>query len=237
MSKRSNPNAEFEELRRRIRDKYFKPLEIINSKAYKQQFHFAVFQMLRKAAQAFIAQLNINGYDEDTALVDLLTTHSLEPLKAPLPTDITELLLLYKEANRAEISRLPQPTKYNETVITVINTINEAQLPINSTTTPEPLNTIITGDVTQSPSSSMTTQSGSIHTTTDSHLLPAHPGAEPSTPGRTLTTVITPRTVDTPDPSQLPPFSELFNHRPTCPLPTTMPTDIRAQTLPRQATH
>ena len=32
----SELDAEFEELRRRIRDKYFKPLEIINSKAYKQ---------------------------------------------------------------------------------------------------------------------------------------------------------------------------------------------------------
>ena len=221
----SEMDAEFEELHRRIRDKYFKPLEIINSKAYQQRFHFAVLQLLRRAAQAFIAQLNLHDYDEDTALVDLLTTRTLEPLKAPLPTDTAELLLLYKKANHAEISQLPQPTKYNENTATIINTINEVRLPVNSTTPPEPLNTIITNDTAQSPSSSMTTQSSNNHTTTDSHLSRERSGTTLTTPGR-LTTVITPQTVDTPDPSQLPPFSELLHHRPTCPLPTTTPPGV-----------
>jgi hypothetical protein len=74
----------------------------------------------------------------------------------------------------------------------------------------------------------MTTHSGSFHTSTDGqHNSLAQSAGDPSTPGGAMTTVVTPQTVDTPDPSQLPPFSELFNHRPSCPLPTTTPPGIQ----------
>lgn len=198
-------DADTEEFHRKLRDKYVIPINALNNKAFERRFHFTVLKMLRKAAQAFIAQLDINEYNEDTAVIDLLTTRTLEPTKAPLPLDISELLQLYKDASSEDVLKLPLPSKFDENIHSIINNINrDPTTTINAATNLNPpggaaTTTVVTNSAfdSQSPASSMT--NSVTHT------------SELISPGHHTTNMVTPHT------------GQASNERQPWQLPTTTP--------------
>lgn len=211
-------DAEIEELQRKLRDKYVRPLEVLNGEAYKRRFHITICQMMRKAAQAFIAQLNIRDYSEDKAVMDLFSSQRAELLlKYPLPIEISHLLQLYKEANTGEISKLPLPTTQNDETTAIINQINGVTCQTDKTSE-NPVTNIVTNN-NYSPSSSMTSTSGSNMDRTPSD----------NTTPREHINIVTPRTIANQGTLELPPLPESLPEpqRPLSPPPTEMQPNIQ----------
>lgn len=118
-----------EEFHRKLTTRIAKPLNILNDEARLRRFQLSVCTLLRNAAQGFIAQLNIENYDADTAIVDLLATSPGDILAPPLPTDINDFLRLYKEANKEKVYQLPLPTQSMTGIENIINDINNNRQP------------------------------------------------------------------------------------------------------------
>lgn len=124
--------TETEALHRKWVTEYTSIVDTWNTEALLKRFQLHVCQLLHQALKGFIAQLGITQYSENTAFVDLVTTSPSELLLSPLPTDIEDLLSLYKKAN--DLIQLPLPTIVTENtanINTIINAINKTARPTN----------------------------------------------------------------------------------------------------------
>jgi len=139
----SGLDARMELIHRELTDEFLKPLHTMNTEALLRRFHISVCRLLRNAANAFIAQMDLTSkYTADQAIIDLLAHSPGDLLSFPLPTNLPELLQLYKEAN-SEIHRLPFPSNDDAEIKNLVDIVN---------------NTIQTGyNAKKSPSSTLTT--------------------------------------------------------------------------------
>jgi len=184
------------------------PHEALKRQAYEKRFHLSVCRLLRKAAHLFMALLNIRDYDEDKAVIDLLSTQNLDTiLTPPLPLDLSQFLQIYKEAHVDVTSTLPQPTVYNKKVIDIINNINSKKLPI----------------IHQSPGSSLST------TASNSSANPA--SGTPNSSQNETVNIITPHTGNSTHQLALPPRMEV--QQPQVPPPPNMMQIVQPTTPPQ----
>jgi hypothetical protein len=105
---RSDLAADLEILRAQIMKEYVLKANDMNVKAKRTRYHFAICKWMRGLAAAFIAQTGVTNYNEDVAVMDLITTHQDEVLAflaIPLPT----FLAAYKAANNL-LGGIPSPT-------------------------------------------------------------------------------------------------------------------------------
>ena len=156
--------AETEALQRKWMTDYAIVVDTWNCNALLRRCHFSICKKLRNAAKAFIAQIGIQRYSEDEAVMDLLATARHTILAPPLPLDTHEFLCLYKEAN--ELRTLPFPTTsilnsdINSDLKTLIDEINNSihnNVATDDNFPPPPCATIGTArENTSTPSSSLT---------------------------------------------------------------------------------
>lgn len=128
----SDLTSELDLFRRKLIDKFVKPLDKMKSAVFLKRFHLAVCKFLREGAKGFMYQLNLINHSVDQAIIDFVASKPYEFLYAPLPTDITSFLQLYKEANK-EVTQLPLPTNKDAELSRIIDTVNTGSTNITST--------------------------------------------------------------------------------------------------------
>ena len=70
---RNDFTIDLEKFRMSIMQNYVFPVNDMNVKAKRHQFHIALCKLLRGLATIYIAQCGITGYSEDVAIADLIT--------------------------------------------------------------------------------------------------------------------------------------------------------------------
>lgn len=128
----SDLTSELELFRRKLIDKFVKPLDDMKSAVYLKRFHLAICKLLREGAKGFMYQLNLINHNVDQAIIDFVASKPYGFFHAPLPTDMSSFLQLYKEANK-EVTILPLPTNNDAELSHLIDTLNTGSTNITST--------------------------------------------------------------------------------------------------------
>ena len=207
--------ADTEALQRRWANEYANVVDGWNDEVLLRRFHLSVCTLLNKAARLFIAQLGIQHYSADEAVMDLLTTSLTTIIGTPLPTDLHTLLTIYKEANN--LSRLPTPTVTNmdNTVGTAIDNINlrrkspPAEIQ-NDNSTASTLTASITategrGSSPPPANDASTTEDTTLPAENESTITPASQQHTQNNPSTTADAQIPPSTTTTPTTTTTPP--------------------------------
>lgn len=153
----SNLNLEMDLLHRKLVDNFVNPFNKMKTAVYLKRFHLTFCKLLREGTKVFTAQLNLTNYSPEEAIINLLATKPPEFFTAPLPTDISSFLILYKEANEVTW-HLPLPTNNDAELSQIITNINEGSVTITSPSEMQlTTQTIHTDHRGHSPPSSVTT--------------------------------------------------------------------------------
>jgi hypothetical protein len=111
---------EIEALRRNWATRFVLPVQDLNVRAMKKWYQLSFCRLLSMAAKGFIAQAGAEGYDANTAVMDLLAMHGND-VTTPLNVNTHNFLVLFKEA--AGLTIIPFPTVLHN-LTDVINKVN-----------------------------------------------------------------------------------------------------------------
>lgn len=105
-----------------IMQNYVFPLNDLNVKAKRHQFHIAFCKLLRGLATIYIAQCGITGYSEDVAIADLITIKN-KSILVSVNLNTKQFLKAYVKAHGIQV--FPKPSIYNN-LSNLIDEINGA---------------------------------------------------------------------------------------------------------------
>jgi hypothetical protein len=111
---KTNFTKEIEALRRNWATQFFLPVQDLNVHAMKKRYQLSFCRLLSMAAKGFIAQAGAEGYNANTAVMDLLAIHGND-------INTHDFLVLFKEA--AGLTIIPFPTVLHN-LTDVINKVN-----------------------------------------------------------------------------------------------------------------